>query len=277
MKRYFLRASLVLAGAFLALGGCTPTPIRYDPLSVNGRDGGGVTPSYPALMRIAAAARTGGDLSNAVSLYRRAAQLAPGNPEPYLDLGDTLVAMGKTNEAILAYNSALARNPHTPGARGGLARAYLLTGRPELAFAPLSTDYAEHPKDPRLYLLLGMANDETGAHAAAQSWYRGGLAIAHGNPDLTINLALSLALSGDYPSAISTLRPLASGPGSSPAARQTLSLIYGLAGNDRAAARLARIDLNDAAVKHNLAYFASLRRLSPKARARAILDMRRAS
>ena len=38
------------------------------------------------------------------------------------------------------------------------------------------------------------------------------------------------------------------------------------------AARVSRIDLDDASVEHNLAYFATLRELSPEARSRAILS-----
>jgi Flp pilus assembly protein TadD len=274
MKRYFLRASLVLAAA---LSGCTPSPIHYDPLSVNGRDGSGVIPTYPALMRVAAAARAGGDLANAVALYRRAATVGPrGDPAPYVELGDTLLQMGQTNEAILAYDSAISRDAHAAGADVGLARAYLMTGRPELAFLPLSRAYAANPKDPHLNLLLGVANDEAGHYTVAQSWYRGGLKISPGDPNLTIDLALSQALSGDYAGGIATLEPLVNGPGSSAAARQTLSLIEGLAGSESEAARLGRLDLDDTAVQHNLAYFASLRALSPQARAHALLAVRTA-
>lgn len=277
MKRYCFRGSLFLSMGLLALAGCTPSPIHLDPLSVNGRDGGGVTPTYPALMHVAAAARKVGDFGNAIALYRRAAQLASYNPTPFIALGDTLVEMGKVNEAILAYNSAIARAPHALDARLGLAKAYLLTGRPELAFNPLSGAYAYHRKDPRLFLLLGLANDETGHYKVAQSWYRGGLKIAPGAANLTIDLSLSLALSGNYSEAIHTLKPLAMGPASSPAARQTLSLIYGLTGDMREATELGRRDLDDAAVKHNLAYFASLRKLTQKERNRALLSVRRAS
>ncbi len=276
MRRYLLRARLFLAAAVLALSGCTPSVVHLDPLSVNGRDGGGRTPTYPALMRIAAAARAGGDFANAVALYRRAASVGPqGNPAPYVGLGDTLMQMGKVNEAILAYNSALARDPHAIEGGIGLGRAYLLTGRPELAFTALSRAYAGAPKDPRVFLLLGVANDETGRHKVARSWYLGGLKIAPRNPNLTIDLALSRAVSGNTTGAIETLRPLALAPGASPAERQTLSLIYGLAGKDAEAARLGRLDLTDAEVKHNLAYFASLRALSPQARADAILSVRK--
>ena len=51
-----------------------------------------------------------------------------------------------------------------------------------------------------------------------------------------------------------------------------MALIYGLTGNTAQAARLGRIDLDDASVEHNLAYYQSLRELSPEARTQAILS-----
>ena len=45
--------------------------------------------------------------------------------------------MGQINEAIMAYRAALAREPRDPAALRGLARAYLRTGKPELALEPL--------------------------------------------------------------------------------------------------------------------------------------------
>jgi len=89
---------------------------------------------------------------------------------------------------------------------------------------------------------------------------------------LTLNLALSLALSGEYPDAVAVLQPLAMAATSSPQERQTLALIYGLRGNLAEAARLGRIDLDDSAVQRNLAYYQTLRELSPEARSRAILS-----
>src|SRR5215475_15797083 len=74
--------------AGVALAGCAASPVNLDPLSVNGRDGGGPVPTYPMLMRIAAAAQSGGDLPNAVGVYRRAAEMAPQDPAPLIAAGD---------------------------------------------------------------------------------------------------------------------------------------------------------------------------------------------
>jgi Flp pilus assembly protein TadD len=256
----------------LALAGCVTTPIHLDPLSVEGRDGGGPIPTYAMLMRIGAAAQSGGDLPNALGVYRRAAELAPQDPAPLIAAGDMLVQMGSINEAIVSYNAALVRPGDSQGAQIGLARAFLKTGKPQLALTPLSKAMEQSPDHPKLLLLLGVTKDLAGSHLEAQAHYRDGLVRAPGDPALTVNLALSLTLSGNYPNAISVLQPLAMSPAASAQERQTLALIYGLNGNTAEAARLGRIDLNDAAVEQNLAYYHSLRELSPEARSQAILS-----
>jgi Flp pilus assembly protein TadD len=256
----------------LALAGCVVTPVHLDPLSVEGRDGGGPIPTYAMLMRIGAAAQSGGDLPNALGVYRRAAELAPQDPAPLIAAGDVLLQMGNINEAIVSYNAALVRPGDAQGAQVGLAKAFLKTGKPELALTPLSKAMEASPDDPKLLLLLGVTKDLAGSHLEAQGYYRGGLVRAPGNPALTANLALSLALSGNYPNAIAVLQPLAMSAAGSAQERQTLALIYGLNGNTAEAARLGRIDLDDASVEHNLAYYQSLRELSPEARSQAILS-----
>jgi Flp pilus assembly protein TadD len=256
----------------LMLSGCAGSPVNLDPLSVNGRDGGGPTPTYPMLMRIGAAAQSGGDLPNAVGVYRRAAEMAPQEPAPLIAAGDVLLQMGAVNEAIVSYNAGLVRPGDTRGAEIGLAKAFLKTGKPELALTPLSKAMEEDPDDPKLLLLLGVTKDLEGQHREAQAHYREGLARAPGDPALTVDLAMSLALSGDYSNAIAVLQPLAMAPTSSPQERQTLALIYGLKGNIPEATRLNQIDLDEATVESNLAYYQSLRELSPEARDRAILS-----
>jgi Flp pilus assembly protein TadD len=265
----FLFSSIL---AVLLLAGCAASPFHLDPGSVDGRDGGGPTPTYPMLMRIAAAAQSGGDLPNALGVYRRAAEMAPQDPAPLIAAGDVLVQIGNINEAIVSYNQALVRPGDTQGAQVGLARAFLKTGKPQLALTPLSKAMEQSPDDPKLLLLLGVTKDLAGSHWEAQAYYRAGLVRAPGDPGLTVNLALSLALSGSYPNAISVLQPLAMSAAGTPQERQTLALIYGINGNTAEAARLGRIDLDDASVEHNLAYYQSLRELSPEARSQAILS-----
>jgi Flp pilus assembly protein TadD len=266
---------LLLTIVVIGLTGCVTEPVHLDVLSVNGRDSGGVVPTYDSLMRIGTAARDSGDLPNALGVFRRAAQVDPLNPAPLAAAGDVLLQMGSVNEAIVSYNNALLRDPRFLPALIGLSKADLKTGKPELAMEPLSKAYALSPNDPKVLLLLGVTKDLAGEHGEAQSWYLRGLAAAPGDPALATDLALSLALSGDYANAIAGLQPIALAPSGSAQERQTLALIYGLRGNAAEAERISRIDLDDAAVAHNLAYYATLRELSPEARTRALLSASR--
>jgi Flp pilus assembly protein TadD len=271
--RPFPAWSLPFSAAALALvlAGCEPFPIHLDPLSVNGRDGGGKPPSYDALMRIGAAAQAGGDLANALAIYRRAAEIRPADPVAFVAIGDTLIEIGSVDEAILAYNSALDRDRSDLAAELGLARAYLESGRPQLARVPLAQASKQRPNDPLGLLLQGVAEDLAGQHAAAQADYRRGLNYAPANPGLTVDLAMSLALSGNFTAAVDELQPVAMAPSGSPRERQTLALIYGLEGNDAEAARIGRIDLDQASVESNLAYYRGLRDLPPDALGPAVL------
>jgi Flp pilus assembly protein TadD len=273
MKRFQSAAALCVAVSLSGLVGCENVPsLQLDPLSTNGRTGDAPKVSYDAVMHIAAAARAGGDFGNAVSLYRHAAEMESGNPEPLIALGDTLLEMGKIDEAITTYNAALKKSPRAPGALRGLAKAYLKTGRPDLAGNPLAVAYQDTPDDPKLLLLIGVADDFIGQHADAQGRYQQALKLAPGDRSLTLDLGLSLALSEKYDQAIAILRPLALGSGASPQERQTLALIYGLKGDQHAARELAQRDLDAASVDHNLAFYESLRRLPVDARSRAILS-----
>jgi Flp pilus assembly protein TadD len=275
MKRFGAAASILCVLGLVPLAGCEDIPWHFDPLSVNGRDGGGSLQPvpYPTLMRIGAAAHAGGDLATAVGVYRRAAEVEPTATAPLVGAANSLFEMGKIDEAIVAYHAALTRSSNDPDALRGLARAELMTDKPELAGQALATAYKDTPDDPKLLQLIGVADDFAGQHEEAQARYRRGLELLPGDPALSLNLALSLALTGHYPEAIALLRPLATAATSSPRERLTLALIYGLQGDSKAAAQMARLDLDPDSVKRNLAYYENLRRLSPEGRQRAIQSL----
>jgi Flp pilus assembly protein TadD len=273
MTRFKSATALALIMSVIGLSGCENAPsLQLDPLSTRGRDGSAPAISVPAVMHIAAASRVAGDYGNAVNLYRHAAEMEPQNPEPLAALGETLLDMGKPDEAILNYNAALKLSAKYPTALRGLGKAYLKTGRPDLAANPLAVAYQDTPDDPKLLLLIGVADDFIGQHGYAQSRYQQGLKFAPTDRSLTLDLALSLTLSEKFDQAIAVLRPIAYGHGATAQERQTLALIYGLKGDQKTARELARMDLDAAAADHNLTFYDTLRRLPPDARSRAILS-----
>ena len=186
-------------------------------------------------------------------------------------LGDTLFDMGQYNEASTSYEGALRLDPKSPPALVGQAKALLQSDRPQLALGPLRREIADHPDDIKALTVLGVAQDLTDDHAAAQQTYRDALARDPDNIALASDLALSLAIVGQTDQALALLKPLAAGRDATPRLRQNLALVYGLAGDREAAARLARLDLDEDAVAHNLSYYETLRSLPPAARTRAIL------
>ncbi len=133
-------------------------------------------------------------------------QIEPRSAAPFVAIGDTLLEIGEVNEAIVAYNSALERNDHDPEALRGLARAYLMTGKPELAGQPLAVAYQDTPDDPKLLQLIGVADDLAGQHAEAQAGIGAASQLLPRDPALSLDLALSLALTGNYAEAIGILR-----------------------------------------------------------------------
>lgn len=273
MRRLANAATLCVAVGLLGLAGCQDTPsVTLDPLTTSGRTGNAPQLGYDAVMHIADASRAGGDFGNAVNLYRHAATLEPHKVEPLDALGGTLLDMGNVDEAIVNFNAALKLSSRDGIALRGLARAYLKTGRPDLAGNPLAMAFQDTPDDPKLMLLIGVADDFIGQHTAAQVRYRHGLQIAPADRSLAINLALSLALSEKFDEAIAVLRPVAMAPGATAQERQTLALIYGIKGDQKMAREVARIDLDPASVDHNVAFYESLRRLPPEARSKAILS-----
>ncbi|HEX3535462.1 MAG TPA: tetratricopeptide repeat protein [Stellaceae bacterium] len=261
------------AVGLLLLSSCAQFPHFLDPWGIDGRDGGGAVLTYPALMRVGAAAEAGGDASAAVGIFRRAAQMNSEVAAPLVGAGNALLEMGEVNEAIVAYNGALKREPHDPEALRSLAKAYLKTARPALAGGPLEIAFQDTPNDPKLLQLIGVADDFLGQHREAQARYRRGLELKPGDPALALNLALSLALTESYDEAIGALRPVATAPTAGARERQTLALIYGLKGDRAQAAQMGRLDLDPVSVDHNLAYYETLRRLSPQARSRAIRSL----
>jgi Flp pilus assembly protein TadD len=214
-----------------------------------------------ALLRAGDATRASGDLASAVTFYRRAHSIAPDQALPLIRLGDTLAGLGAANEAAESYRAAVERDPKEADAHRGLGNALLALHQPQLAITSFTTANAIKP-DARCFNGIGVANDMTARHRAAQAAYQQGLQLASSNLQLQNNLALSLMLSGDYPEAIEILRAITSDPSATSRHRQNLAMAYGLAGDIKEAARVARLDLEESQVQNNLSYYLTLRSLN---------------
>lgn len=215
------------------------------------------------MMRLADTTRQAGDLGQAAALYQRVAQLDPKNPKPLLALGGIYAQLQMPKDAAQAWAAALNLDPKNAAALRGLANAQIQTGDTAGAITNLQAAQAIQP-DWRNDNSLGVAYDMSGDHAAAQKAYKEGLALDANNLQLTNNLGLSLALSGSYDQAIPLLEASARDPRSTPRMRQNLALAYGLSGDDKKAAEVAKQDLDPEGVKENLGYYEFLRLLQDR-------------
>ena len=259
---------------FLALSACSVFTGKETPgTRASGATAGNLAPEQTeeTMLKVADETRAGGDLGNAVGLYRRAHELAPRDPVPLARAGDTLAQMQAYTEAADAYQAALSIDSGNPDLHRGFANVLLALGKPQLALAHLEIAVSKNSGDARTYNALGVAHDLAGRHDLAQEDYRKGIALAPDQLSLRNNLGLSQALSGDFNGGIATLSDLVARPGASARNRQNLALVYGLAGDDMHAALVARSDLDEAAVHNNLAYFTLLRSLDDVGRTAAIL------
>jgi Flp pilus assembly protein TadD len=255
-----LSASGLAVAGLLALAGCAqPGPAT----SYIGTVPDEQTPAktMAALMRAGDATRASGDLASAVAFYRRAHAIATDQALPLVRLGETLAGLGAQNEAAESFRAALERDPKDADAHRGLGNAMLALHQPQIAIQSFNSANAIKP-DARSYNGIGIANDMIGSHRAAQVAYQQGLQLTSSNLQLQNNFALSLMLSGDYPEAIEILRAVTSDPAATPRHRQNLAMAHGLAGDIKEAARVARLDLEEAQVQNNLSYYLTLRSLN---------------
>ncbi len=263
-RRQSLRA--LVAGGLLVLAACAG-PIE--------RELGVLNEDSASLMRVAVNARNAGDPAAAIPLYRRAARLSPLSAEPWIALGGTFNELAAYDEAADAWTEALFLEPKNVVALAGYGVSLTGLNQPHLALAKYETA-VEVLIDPEAAIPatfderamrngLGVVYDMLGDAERAQQSYRAGLQLDPRDLNLSNNLGLSLALSGEYEAAIDILSEVVEHPRAGAKHRLNLALAYGLAGRSEEAARVARIDLDEQSVRQNLSYYHVIRGLKDHA------------
>jgi Flp pilus assembly protein TadD len=192
---------------------------------------------------IAEAALKGGSPEIALQVADGVLKSNGSNVDALCVQGDALTELGHMDEATASYSAARKLDPNSIRARLGLARLRL--GTDPAGAETLYLEVLQH--DPRNVVALsdlGIARDLLGRHADAQDAYRRALGI---NPELQaaqVNLALSLAMSGDGQNATRILRPLATGPGASRKLRHDYAAVLAMSGNRSEAEQVLAPDLS---------------------------------
>jgi Flp pilus assembly protein TadD len=140
-----------------------------------------------------------------------------------------------------------------------MTRAYLDLGDPAKALAEVDEALGLAPKNLRVLVDRGVALDSLQRHPEAQQCDRAVLAIEPRNLSARNDLALSLALSGQFDEAIALIEPMVRSSAATPQVRGNIAVILGLKGDSERAAMVSRVDLDEKATQANLAFLAQVR------------------
>ena len=235
--------ALLLAMALL-LSGCAS-------LTGGATQDGQVTPT----LRLARAALAGGQLNTAIALYRDAAS-APGADDSVLvEFANALNDAGAPEDALDVASQVPERSASRAAALLSEAHAHVLLREADQALQDAEQAEKLAPGDMRAELARGVALDMLERHTEAQAAYHRVLAQSPRSIAARNDLALSLALSGQFSQALEIIGPMARSMTATPRLRQNLALIYGLMGDKRHAEAMSRVDLDVAATAANLHFF----------------------
>ena len=260
MSRFWFRSparSCVFLG-MLALAGCA---------------NGGRQPADGRLgLGLADSALAGGAPSLALQVSKAVLARHPNDVPALLRRGDAYYQLGDYPRAAASYRQVVTLQVHSVPALMGLGRVALATN-PAEASARFSEVLALQPTNQAALSDRGVASDLSGLHAEAQNDYRRAITLAnaeaaHGIENgaesgalaaTQVDLAVSMAISGQPAAAVRILQPIAASPDATPRVRQDLAMALAL--DDRAdeAARLLLTQMSQSQARSAMAGYQALR------------------
>ena len=152
-----------------------------------------------------------GDLPAAIESYKRALDLGP-DAVAWSNLGAALYTEGRLDEAVRAFEQAIALEPLASANHRNLGDAWQRLGRPDAArrswseAARLSRQALQvNPRSAETLGQLAACEAKLGDHASAESHARQALALAPDDPDAHYRAAVVHALGGKADAAVAAL------------------------------------------------------------------------
>jgi tetratricopeptide (TPR) repeat protein len=146
-----------------------------------------------------------GQLEAAAVALARAANVSD-DPSHQSRLGAALQALGRANEAIIAFRTALASAPDLAAPRMALAMCLRLTGELQMARIEFERALAIEPGDSRAWFALGLVCEDLHDRPGAIRAYRRSVELQPDFPEAHVNLGLNLQHFGDLESAMASYR-----------------------------------------------------------------------
>lgn len=237
--RKTLAASLVLALA----GGCaTKAKDQSEAL-------------FASLNQAAISSELSGDHISAASHYQNLLKRQPDNKEILLGLARNLRYTGNGRTAVEIMKSFAIQYSDDPAFLIEFGKAKLAVSEAQGAIQYLKKAIEKGGDDWQAYSALGIGYDLLQSYAEAWEAYEKALALSGNNPAVINNMALSAALNGKLPLAISVLENAPLEARRHPQIRLNLALLYGIKGDLKKAEALSRMELDEKAVRNNLAIY----------------------
>ena len=211
-----------------------------------------------ALWELAKGSEAANEYEKAASYFDRIYQSHPKNKKALLGYARNLRYLGLPKESIKAIQSALKNIDIDTDLKIELAKSQLAASLIHDAKTTLNEAAQAEPERWEIYSALGIINDRFENYREAQNAYKRALELSPNNVDVTNNLALSLAQSGELSKAINILQEIVRSEKSSMQSRQNLALLYGLSGQLNKAKELGKADLTDLIVDQNISVLKEL-------------------
>ena len=213
-----------------------------------------------------------GDYNTAIRFFESVQKSSPSNVAPILGIARVHIAAGNHREAIIAFRQVLKLDSNHDEALDGIGRALVLTGNYRDAIEYFNRSLSSAPSA-GLHNRLGVAHDLMGDGIGAQKHYRAALALDPEAISARNNLALSLAISESYAEAIKQMERVAAHPQATDKHRQNLAFVYGMAGeNDAAAAAFSESGLTASEIAKKRALYKRIRELAQAGKHAEILE-----
>ena len=235
-------AALIFLGSTAGLSGCVETKLDQKALD-------------RSLRQAAIVAESKANYLAAASHYRKLWAGEAASDDVLLGLLRNLRYTGASTEALaLAKRNAQAfeRNIDFQIEYG---KVVLSSGDAAGAVKRLGMALSLNRGNWRIFATLGIAYDQVKAYGSARRAYEMALQLSPDNAVVMNNFAISLALAGNVDEAIKVTKRAANLARRNVQIRQNLALFLGIKGQLRDAEALARMDLDDEAVRNNLSVY----------------------
>lgn len=235
---FALSASLLLSGCLSVLSDEKPSPKEIN-----------------VLPEAARSAEQRGQYGAAAKFYRKMYLEGSGELSVLLGYARNLRYAGATSEAVTLLEDAEDKYEASPDFMLEVGKARLAAGHGDAAVLTLLRAAKLDGKNWEVHSALGIGYDMLKEYGRAGRAYRRALSLSPANPTVLNNKAMSLAQNGKIDEAIQVLESVPNLTRAKAHIRQNLALFYGIKGNFKKAESYAKLDLDDAKVKKNMAYF----------------------